>query len=144
MSALVQATEPFVEYLSTRVVEAGPARAVVEQPAVRELDNHVGVRHASALHAAGYEASRALIAAALGPGAVFARAFLAGSDISYTAVGLGLLTTTAEPSGAGWDTLAIDLAAGSAVTLTSVVRTTDEEGKTVAKLEVSWTVEPVS
>ncbi|HEX8066919.1 MAG TPA: DUF4442 domain-containing protein [Thermoleophilaceae bacterium] len=139
-SPRAQATDPFGEHTRSRVVDARPERAVVEQPAVRELDNHVGVRHASALHAAGYAASRALIAAALGELAESRSVRLVESDVSYASVGLGPLTTTAEPTGRGWDALAD----GSSVTLASTVTTTNEQSRTVARLELSWAVEPAA
>lgn len=140
MSTGVTDTEPFILRTQPRVVDAGPTRAVVEQAAAPELDNHVGVRHASALHAAGYEASRALLAAALGDLAARVEASLAESEISYTAVGLGLLTTTAEPTGEGWGDLAGALRSGDSVDLATALATVDEEGKVVARLRTTWTV----
>jgi hypothetical protein len=138
----VETGDPFLGGAHVRLVEIGPERAVAEQEAAPELDNHVGVRHASALHAAGYAASRALVTEALGaePGAHGVR--LAGSEISYVAMGLGPLTSTAARAGDGWDDLRAGLASGVAVELASTVTTVDGAGKAVAKLELSWVVEP--
>lgn len=140
MSTAATETEPFVSYARATVTEARPARVVVEQPAAPELDNHVGVRHASALHSAGYEASRALVAAAAG-GIWEGQIRLEQSEIEYVAVGLGKLTTCAEPTGDGWDRLSTEPAEALArLTLTASVTTTNEEGKVVARLELSWTL----
>ena len=65
---------------------------------------------------------------------------LADSEIRYTAVGLGLLTSTAEPRGGGWDTLSEDLDAGRDAELESFVSTDDPGGKTVATLAARWTI----
>ena len=48
MALDVAGHDPYVDHLDTTVIEAGPTRAVVEQPASPILGNHVGVRHASA------------------------------------------------------------------------------------------------
>jgi Domain of unknown function (DUF4442) len=135
-------TEPFVEHTHTRVIHADREHAVVEQAGVEDLNNHVGVRHASALHAAGYEASRALMVAALDDLAPSAQLQLARTEIAYTAVGLGPLTTTARPDGSAWEHLSADVEAGVEATLETLVTTTGEDGKTVAELTVCWTVTP--
>lgn len=138
MSVEAVGPDPFVTQTQSRLVEASPRRAVVEQPAAAALDNHVGVRHASALHAAGYEASRALLSASLdGPGR--RDLSLVESEIEYTAVGLGPLTTVAEPAGDNWTRLG-DLTEGGRVTLDTAVTTSDAEGKPVARLRLSWSV----
>jgi len=143
MSAQAAGTEPFVAHTRASIAEVSATRVVVEQPAAPELDNHVGVRHASALHSAGYEASRALVAAALGEWHRPEDLHLEESEISYTAVGLGPLTTTAEPTGEGWDRLPFESAEDiDGVTLTSAVTTTNQEGKAVAHLRVRWRLAP--
>jgi hypothetical protein len=130
--------DPFIAAAGCELVAAGPDRAVVEQAALAELDNHVGVRHASALHAAGYEASRALVAAALAAAGKAQEMRLVTSEIAYTAVGLGPLQTVAEPDGPGWD----DLSRDGEAELPCAVTTRDEAGKTVAELTVTWAVTP--
>ena len=136
-------TEPFVAYTRSSVAEVSSTRVVVKQPAAPELDNHVGVRHASALHSAGYEASRALVVAALGERCRPEDLRLEESEISYTAVGLGPLTTTAEPTGEEWDRLPVASAGEmDGVTLTSTVTTTNQEGKVVARLRTRWMLAP--
>jgi len=140
---MVDSIEPFGERAGVRVVDASPRRVVVRQAAASALENHVGVRHASALHAAAYEAARLLVAAAIDRPALAASVRLRESDIAYVAVGLGALTTTAEPSGAGWDSLRVELAAGAGVALDCAVTTSDAQGKTVAQVRARWIVEPV-
>ncbi|HEY5707999.1 MAG TPA: DUF4442 domain-containing protein [Solirubrobacterales bacterium] len=144
MTAPVTGTEPFVAYTRSSIAEVSSTRVVVKQPAAPELDNHVGVRHASALHSAGYEASRALVVAALGEQYRPEDLRLEESEISYTAVGLGPLTTTAEPTGEEWDRLPVEPAEDmDGTTLTSTVTTTNQEGKVVARLRVRWTLAPL-
>jgi hypothetical protein len=123
--------DPFVGYLDTRVVEATPQRAVVEQPDFKPLGNHVGVRHASALYAAGFEAGRALVLAALGDRAQSVDIELAGSDTNYTFVAMGPLEFVAEPDGDWSD---------GAGELTTRVTGTDQNGKTVCTLVARWRV----
>jgi Domain of unknown function (DUF4442) len=136
MESLAGSTEPFVAATGSHLVAASAERAVVEQPALAELDNHVGVRHASALHAAGYEASRALVVAALERRGGAAAMRLVATEIAYTAVGIGPLKTVAEPSGASW----ADLLREEQAELACAVTTRDETGKTVAELTVIWAV----
>jgi acyl-coenzyme A thioesterase PaaI-like protein len=144
MAADLATSDPYSDHVLSRVTEATATRAVVEQPMEPEVDNHVKVRHASALYTAAYEAARQLVLAALGDRAGSVEVRLADSEIKYTAVGLGLLTSTAEPQGAGWDTLAEELDAGRAVELESFVSSDDPGGKTVATLAARWTVTPTA
>jgi acyl-coenzyme A thioesterase PaaI-like protein len=140
MSADLATKDPYSDHTLSRVLEATPERAVVEQPMEPEVDNHVKVRHASALYAAAYEAARQLVVAALGDRADSVEVRLADSEIKYAAVGLGTLTSTAEPQGEGWD----KLDSGEELELDSLVTTTDPNGKTVTTLTVRWQVLPAS
>src|SRR3954469_20605593 len=97
MSADLATKDPYADHTLSRVLEATPALAVVEQPMEPEVDNHVKVRHASALYAAAHEAARQLVIAALGDRAGSVEVRLADSEIRYTSVGLGTLTSRAEP-----------------------------------------------
>lgn len=142
MAADLATTDPYAGHVLSRVTEATSERAVVEQPMEPEVDNHVKVRHASALYTAAYEAARQLVLAALGERAKSVEVHLADSEIRYTSVGLGLLKSTAEPQGEGWDSLAADLEAGKTVELESFVSTDDPEGKTVATLSTRWSISP--
>ena len=130
MAADLATTDPYSEHTLSRVLEATPSRAVVEQPMEPEVDNHVKVRHASALYAAAYEAARQLVIAALGDRAASVEVRLADSEIKYAAVGLGTLTSTAEPLGDAWQKLHVD----GEVDLDCLVTTTDPDGKTVTTL----------
>lgn len=134
----VSIPDPFVDDLDTRVVEVSAQRAVVEQPALPHLGNHVGVRHASALHAAANEACRALVLAAAKDHDVS----LLDSEIAFTQIGLGLITTVAEPSGPGWEALAQPRSGEAELTTNSVSR--NEQGRTVATFQARWCVRPVS
>lgn len=138
MALDVAGHDPYVDHLDTTVIDAAPTRAVVEQPASACLGNHVGVRHASALYTAGHAAARALVLAALGDRAGSAGLHLVESEIAYVHVGFGLITTTAEPAGGGWDSLDSDGPVDLDVSATG----TDENGKTVVTLATRWRVEP--
>lgn len=129
--------DPFVQSLSTRVVEAGASRVVVEQPDEPELGNHVGVRHASALHAAGYEAGRTLVTTALGEHAAGMSVRLVETEVGYTRVAFGPLEFVAVPAGEGWPP-----GSPEPVRLATSTTATDENGKTVATMEAVWSVEP--
>lgn len=140
----VKGQDRYGEYCRTRVVEVGPERAVVEQPPDQEVDNHVKVRHASALYAAAYEAARQLVVAALGDRADSVEVGLLDSDIAYSQVGLGVVTSTAEPTGDGWASLAEDVEGGRPVELETSVLSTNEDGKTVVKMGARWSVAPAA
>jgi hypothetical protein len=129
-------TDPYATHCRATVLEAGPERAVVEQPADPEVDNHVKVRHASALYTAAFEAARQLVLAALGDRAADAEVKLADSEIAYTQVGLGMLTSTAEPAGGDW----AKLDAEWPIELDANVVTTDPEGKSVVTLTTRWSI----
>jgi acyl-coenzyme A thioesterase PaaI-like protein len=139
MAADLATTDPYSDHTLCRVLEATAARAVVEQPMEPEVDNHVKVRHASALYAAAYEAARQLVISALGDLADSVEVRLADSEIGYRAVGLGTLTSTAEPVGEAWETLD-----EGETELDCLVTTTDPDGKTVTTLSVRWQVLPAS
>jgi acyl-coenzyme A thioesterase PaaI-like protein len=133
--------DPFLEFTASSVVEADEVHAVAEQRATPQLDNHAGVRHAGALFAVGYAASRALVAAALGPYSVVAR--MSDSEVSYDKVVAGQrVTATAEPSAADWELLLQRAAAGESVILPTTVTLRNEEGKTVTAMSVCWQAEP--
>jgi Domain of unknown function (DUF4442) len=122
--------DPFIAGAGITTLEADADHAVVQQGAAEALDNHVGVRHASALFTAGHQASRELLAAVLG---VRARLELLESDVHYVNVGFGLLTSTARPAGGAWPPLD-----GRVLELEVEVTTEDEHGKTVAKIVERW------
>jgi len=122
--------DPFVAGAGIATREAGADRAVVQQDAAEVLDNHVGVRHASALFTAGHQASRALLATALGEDV---RKELLESDVQYVNVGFGLLTSTARPAGGAWPPLDAPV-----LELEVEVATEDEQGKTVARINERW------
>ena len=132
--------DAYAAYCRATVVDAGAERAVVQQPPDPEVDNHVKVRHASALYAAAYEAARQLVLAALGERAASADVRLADSEIAYKQVGLGVITSSAAADGPGWDTIAADLDAGGEVQLDCTVDSVDPGGKTVVTLTTRWAI----
>jgi hypothetical protein len=136
------ANDPYSEHAQTRLVEATPDRAVTEQPGLRELDNHLAIRHASALYTTMYAASRALVLAAVGETPASAR--LAESVTTYPYVPVGLITSVAEPDGDGWESLTAELDAGRAVELAASVTASNDDGRTVATLAATWRVEPAA
>ena len=131
--------DPYAERAGARVAEAGPERAVVEQPGLRELDNHLGIRHASALYTAMYAASQALVRAAAGDAG---SARLTESVTTYPFVPVGLITSVAEPAGGDWDALGGD--PGDPVELRVRVESSNEDGRVVSTLESTWRVEPAA
>ena len=132
--------DPFVGLAGTTVVEADSRRAVARQEAVAELDNHARLRHAGALFAAGYAASRALVAAALGPRASSFEAMIGDSEITYQNVVRGAVIATAEPADQGWDEALAKLADGREAQLRTAVKLRSEEGTVTTAMTVLWQV----
>jgi acyl-coenzyme A thioesterase PaaI-like protein len=133
--------DPYAERAGARVTEASPERAVVEQPGLRELDNHLGIRHASALYTTMYAAAQALVRAAAGD---TARARLTDSVTTYPYIPVGLVTSVAEPAGGDWVALAGEIEAGRGADLKIRVESSNEDGRTVSTLDSSWRVEPLA
>ena len=131
--------DSFLDFAGTSIVEADPRRAVAEQKAATELDNHAAVRHAGALFAVGYAASRALVAAALGPDAEAAELRILDSETEFARTAVGAVTATAEPAG-DWESLLSDLSESREVELRSSVELRCEEGRTVTTMTVRWGV----
>ena len=137
--------DPFVEFAGTRIVEADAHRAVAEQRPGQELDNHAGVRHAGALFAVGFAASRALVAAALEPLTEPLTTSMIDSEIAYERVVAGeLVTAVAEPSGEDWGPLLARISDGETVKLPTSVTLRNEQDKTVTAMSVCWQVTPDS
>jgi acyl-coenzyme A thioesterase PaaI-like protein len=136
--------EPFLEHGGNVVVEADARRAVATQAPAPELENHAGVRHAGALFALGYAASRALVAATPA-GADSVDADMVDSEIAYEkVVGGGTVTAIAEPAAEDWEGRLEQASAGQGVRLPVTVTLRNEEGTTVAQMAVSWQVSPVT
>jgi acyl-coenzyme A thioesterase PaaI-like protein len=136
--------EPFAEISASSIIEAEPRRAVAEQRPAPELENHAGVRHAGALFAVGYAASRALIGAALAAHGDLVRARMVDSEIAYEkVVGAELVTATAEPGDDDWDAL-LERAGSEGVQLPTSVTLRDERGQTVTAMAVCWQAGPSS
>lgn len=135
--------DPFVELSATEVVEADERHAIAEQRSAPELDNHAGVRHAGALFAVGYAASRALVGAALAPAADSVSVELSESTIDYQRVVSGQkVRATAEPADETWDTHLSKALSGEPVRLGTAVVTQGEDATTMTEMSVFWQVTP--
>lgn len=131
-----------LEHAASQVLEADSHHAVVEQRPDPGLDNHIGVRHAGALFAVGYEASRALIRAALAESADSSDVQMVDSDVIYEKPALGSVTATAEPAADDWDALLSRVAGGQSAKLPTSVLLRNEQGATVTSMTVCWQAEP--
>ena len=125
--------DPYCDFLHANVVEATPERAVVAQPNLSELNNHVAVRHAGALYTAAYAASKALVLAAAGDDAELE---LVSSDVQYTNFPSGDITSTAEPQGDGWN----DVAEVGTSELAVKIVAANAAGKPVVDADIVWRV----
>jgi hypothetical protein len=138
MAVRIESTHPYATHVGVRLIAASPHRAVVEQPGLTVLDNHVGIRHASALYAAAWAASHALVSAALADGLdALAEPRLSDSEIRYEQVPRGPITTVAQPTSGDWDALEREDAE-----LRATAISIDEHGKTVVALDTTWRVGP--
>lgn len=131
---MAPALDPYAGLAGVQIVDVDATRAVVLQLPLPVLDNHIGVRHASALYSAAWAASHALVRAAL---AGRADAVLTDSEIRYERVPLGSITTVAEPAGGDWDVVG----EADGVLMATAISTNDD-GKAVATLGTTWRVGP--
>jgi Domain of unknown function (DUF4442) len=132
--------DPFAELAGTTVLEADGQHAVARQEPAPELENHAQIRHAGALFAAGYAASRALVEAALGPRAPELEARIADSEASFEGVVRGAVTAFAEPAGDDWGAALARLDAGRDAELQTAVLLRSEAGTTTTTISVLWRV----
>lgn len=135
MAARPTSEHPYAVHVAARLRDASPQRAAVEQADLAVLDNHVGIRHASALWAAAWAASDALVRAALDGRAT---AWLCASEIRYEQVPLGPISTVAQPAGGDWDAPA---RTGAVLCATAI--STNDQGRTVVALDTTWRVAPL-
>lgn len=122
--------------MRARIHAADPQGATVEQAADGELDNHLGVRHASALYAGAYAASRALVLAALAAHRPGAPCRMTSSELSYRRIPKGVIRNHATPAGDEWELLAT----GEELELHTEVVSVGEDGKVVLELSATWSV----
>lgn len=115
---------------------------MVLQPPARKLDNYLGVRHAGMLFAVGYEASRALLAAALEDYAGLDEVRLLDSEVAYEKPAVGPVTATAEPATEDWDLLRSQIGDGQAARLPIAVTLRNDDGQTVSAMSVCWQIIP--
>jgi len=134
--------DPYVRHAGTRPTDVGAERAAVEQDG-HELDNHVGVRHASALYTGAYGAARALVVRALGDRADTVSICHQRSEITYSNIPVGPIVSGARRRDPDrWDEAAASLDAGRPAEVATDVVSTNEQGRTVVTLESHWRVEP--
>jgi acyl-coenzyme A thioesterase PaaI-like protein len=135
--------DPFVEVSGTVVVKADDRHAIAEQGPAPALDNHTGARHAGALFAVGYAASRALVATALTPLAESVTVELSETGIEYQkVVSEETVRATAEPRDETWETRLSQASEGELVHLVTAVVLRGQGERTVAEMSVSWRVTP--
>jgi Domain of unknown function (DUF4442) len=132
--------DPFVELAGTTVIEADRHHAIARQEPAAELENHAQIRHAGALFAVGYAASRALLEAALGARASGLEARIADSEVSFEGVVRGAVTALAERAGEDWDTALERLDEGGEAELGTAVRLRSETGTTATTISMLWRV----
>jgi len=132
--------DPFAELAGTTVLEADGQHAVARQEPAPELENHAQIRHAGALFAAGYAASRALVEAALGSRASGLEARIADSEARFEGVVRGAVTAFAEPAGNDWGVALAGLDEGHDAELLTAVRLRSEAGTTTTTISVLWRV----
>jgi hypothetical protein len=134
----LSAPDTFPAHCHTEVTHASPERAVSVQRASDDLDNHVEVRHASALFTAAYAAARALLDAALARSPTRYQATLAECDIAYKEIPQDELVSVAVPEGEGWSTL------GGTVSLACSVRSVNALQRRVATTTIVWHLRPAA
>lgn len=134
--------DPLIEFAGCTVVEADAGHAVARQPAAPELGNHIGARHAGALFTVGYAASRALVAAAMGPRAEDLNAQMVESEVVYEKLaGAETVAATAEPAADDWQMQLNRVSEGEAADLQTAVTLRNEDEKTIMVMSVRWQVD---
>ncbi len=134
--------DTFGERAGVLVLEQTAALVTVTQGDRPELQNHVGVRHASALFAGAYDAVRLLVHEAVAQTHITANIKLAQAHIEYTNLPMGEILTTAEPTGEAWSKLADELATGRPVSLEASAISRIAGAGPVATLHTTWHVCP--
>ena len=132
----------FLEHASLSICEADERHAIVHQSADPSLANHLGVRHAGAIFAAGYAASRALVAAGLAGWTDPVSLAMVDSEIDYRkTVTSQRIEAVAKPD-AEWEA-SLSRARFEQAILPTEVTLSDEEGNVVAAMKVLWRVTPL-
>jgi Domain of unknown function (DUF4442) len=134
--------DPFAPSGSSNVLEADASHAVAEQRPAPELDNHIGARHAGALYAVGYAASRAMVVAALGQRSGPLGLRLIDSEVVYEKAATGAITAIAEPGSGDWEALLSRASRSEKTQLPTSVTLRNEDGQTVTTMSVLWQVAP--
>jgi hypothetical protein len=134
--------DTFGDRVGVLVLEQTAALVTVSQSDRPELQNHVGVRHASALFAGAYDALRLLVHRAVAQTPTPASIRLVQAHIEYTNLPMGEILTTAEPTGEAWTELADRLAAGRPVSLEASAISRIAGASPVATLHTIWRVCP--
>lgn len=128
---------PFSKHVGIELVEVGPRRGVAKLPDAPELLNHVGTQHAGALFTVAETASGMAMLSVFADHFASVTPVARRSSIEYLRLARGPITATgtleADP-----DELLARLDADGKVEFPVGVSMTDEGGKEVATVEVTW------
>ena len=133
---------PFARHAGVKLshVEEGLARAELEQTPT-SID-HIGTQHAGALFALGETASGGAMAGTFADRILNVRPIAGEAQIRYTRLAKGRITAEARVAGAR-EVLIATLERDKKVSFDVAVTMSDDEGKEVATMRVSWTVKAV-
>ncbi len=130
---------PFASHTGVTIlsVGTGTAQAALEQSATSI--NHIGSQHAGALFTLGEAASGAAMAGLLAPRLGQVRPVTADAGIRYTRIAHGRITATARCD-APAEALLERLDTDGKVSFAVEVSMTDDSGRDVAAMQVTWHV----
>lgn len=138
---MTSSTSPFTEHVGIDVRPSAPGIGAVRLCEGEHLNNHVGSRHAGALFAAGDAAGTALIEATFPP--AFARVVWPASErISYERMAKGPVSAAARLGDVPFEGDPVTAVATGRVRKFDVeVEMTDDQGATVARMTIVYSVE---
>lgn len=130
---------PFARHAGVKLthVEAGLARAELEQTPTSV--NHIGTQHAGALFTLGETASGGAMAGMFADRILNVRPIAGEAQVRYTRLAKGRITAEARVAGARENIMAT-FERDKKVAFDVTVTLSDDEGKEVATMRVSWTV----
>lgn len=130
---------PFARHAGVKLthVEAGLARAELPQTATSV--NHIGTQHAGALFTLGETASGGAMAGLFADRILNVRPIAGEAQVRYTRLAKGRITAEARVAGARENIMAT-FERDKKVAFDVTVTLSDDEGKEVAAMRVSWTV----
>jgi acyl-coenzyme A thioesterase PaaI-like protein len=130
---------PFARHAGVKLthIEAGLARAELEQTATSI--NHIGTQHAGALFTLGETASGGAMAGMFADRILNVRPIAGEANVRYTRLAKGRITAEARVAGARENIMAT-FERDKKVAFDVTVTLSDDEGKEVATMRVSWAV----